>query len=100
MSNRLSTPEKTAQLVHSFAAHTAQPQPSLFSLAELPARLWTLKEVAEYLQMSKDWVRDHATRRQPRIPSIRLGGRRKVLRFRPQDVRQFINDHLSEEQPR
>jgi predicted DNA-binding transcriptional regulator AlpA len=87
--------ETTADLVRSFEAQ--QPQPSLFSPAELPPRLWTLDEVAEFLQMSKDWVRDHATRRQPRIPSIRLGGRRAVLRFRPQDVRQFINQHLQPE---
>jgi predicted DNA-binding transcriptional regulator AlpA len=82
----------TEQLVKSFEAH--QPQPSLFSPAELPPRLWTLDEVAEFLQMSRAWVRDHATRRQPRIPSIRLGGHRAVLRFRPQDVKQFVNEHL------
>jgi hypothetical protein len=82
----------TEQLVKSFEAH--QPQPNLFSPAELPARLWTLDEVAEFLQMSPGWVRDHATRRQPRIPSIRLGGHRAVLRFRPQDVQQFVNEHL------
>jgi predicted DNA-binding transcriptional regulator AlpA len=86
--------EATAELLQNFEA--LQAQPSLFSPAELPPRLWTLDEVAEFLQMSKDWVRDHATRRQPRIPSIRLGGRRAVLRFRPQDVRQFVNEHLSE----
>jgi len=90
----MQTQETTAQLVRSFEAH--QPQPSLFSPAELPVRLWTLDEVADFLQMSKAWVRDHATRRQPRIPSIRLGGRRAVLRFRPQDVRQVVNEHLQE----
>jgi hypothetical protein len=84
--------EPTADLVRSFEAH--QPQPSLFSPAELPPRLWTLDEVAEFLQMSPGWVRDHATRRQPRIPSIRLGGHRAVLRFRPQDVQQFVNENL------
>ena len=82
----------TAQLIHSFEAH--QPQPTLFSPAELPPRLWTLDEVPDFLQMSKDWVRDHATRRQPRILSIRLGGRRAVLRFRPQDVQQFVDENL------
>jgi hypothetical protein len=58
--------EPTADLVLSFEAH--QPQPSLFSPAELPPRLWTLDEVAEFLQMSPGWVRDHGTRRQPRLP--------------------------------
>lgn len=97
---RAPAPEPTAQLIDNFVsrARKADPQPELFSPTELPSRLWTLDEVAEFLQMSKDWVRDHATRSQPRIPSIRLGGHRKVLRFRPQDVHQFINEHLSEEE--
>jgi hypothetical protein len=69
-------------------------QPGLFSPAELPPRLWTLDEVAKFLQMSRGWVRDHSTRRQPRIPCMRLGGRRAVLRFRPQDVKQFVNENL------
>jgi hypothetical protein len=90
--HRAAIHEETADLVQSF--EDAHQQPSLFSPAELPPRLWTLDEVAEFLQMSTDWVRDHATRRQPRIPSIRLGGRRAVLRFRPQDVRQFVNENL------
>ena len=96
MNNRLRTEEGTAQLIQGFEAHAsaASGQPSLFSPAELPARLWTLDEVAQFLQMSKDWVRDHATRRQPRIPSIRLGGHRAVLRFRPQDIKQFVNEHF------
>jgi predicted DNA-binding transcriptional regulator AlpA len=86
----------TESLIDNYEARARKghPQLSLFSPAELPPRLWTLDEVAEFLQMSKDWVRDHATRRQPRIPSIRLGGRRAVLRFRPQDVREFVNEHL------
>lgn len=88
--------EATAELVQSFEAHQHQREPALFSAAELPPRLWTVDEVAEFLQMSGDWVRDHATRRQPRIPSIRLGGRRAVLRFRPQDVRQFVDDNLKQ----
>jgi predicted DNA-binding transcriptional regulator AlpA len=85
---------RTSELIESFEARAFQAQPALFSPAELPERLWTLDEVAEFLQMSKDWVRDHATRRLPRIPSIRLGARRKVLRFRPQDVNQFLNEHF------
>ena len=56
--------------------------------------LLTLDQVAEMLQVSKAWVRDHATRREPRIPVVRLGDRRAVLRFRAQDVEQFIAQHL------
>ena len=93
---RVPAPESTAQLIDNFAsrARKEDPQASLFSPAELSPRLWTIEEVAEFLQMSKDWMRDHATRRQPRIPCIRLGGRRAVLRFRPQDVKQFVNDNF------
>ena len=84
----------TADLIESFQAKTLQAQPALFSAAELPPRLWTLDDVAAFLGVSKAWVRDHATRRQPRIPCVRLGGRqRAVLRFRPQDIEQFVNEN-------
>jgi predicted DNA-binding transcriptional regulator AlpA len=56
--------------------------------------LLTLDQVAAQLGMSKAWVRDHATRRSPRIPVVRFGDRRAVLRFRPQDVELFINSNL------
>jgi hypothetical protein len=56
--------------------------------------LLTLDQVAEMLGVSKAWVRDHATRRSPRIPVVRFGDRRGVLRFRPRDVEGFINSNL------
>jgi predicted DNA-binding transcriptional regulator AlpA len=56
--------------------------------------LLTLDAVSELLGVSKAWVRDHATRRNPRIPVVRLGGKRAVLRFRPQDIENFIDAHL------
>ena len=56
--------------------------------------LLTLDQVAKTLGTSKAWVRDHATRRDPRIPCVRLGGKRALLRFRPQDVEAFIDKHL------
>jgi helix-turn-helix protein len=57
--------------------------------------LLTLDQVAGMLAVSKAWVRDHATRRNPRLPVVRLGGRRALLRFRLQDVEGFIGKHLS-----
>jgi hypothetical protein len=54
----------------------------------------TIADVALLLGVSKAWVRDHATRRNPRLPVIRLGGKQAVLRFRPQDLENFINSHL------
>jgi predicted DNA-binding transcriptional regulator AlpA len=56
--------------------------------------LLSQEDVAQMLGVSKAWVHDHATRRSPRIPVVRLGGRRAVLRFRPVDIEQFINAHL------
>lgn len=56
--------------------------------------LMTPDEVATRLGVSKAWVRDHATRRNPRIPVVRFGERRAVLRFWPEDVEEFINLHL------
>ena len=56
--------------------------------------LLTLEQVAETLGVSKDWVRDHATRRNPRLPVVRLGDKRAVLRFRPEDIQKFIAAHL------
>lgn len=50
-------------------------------------RLLTPVEVAEWLGVSAAWVRDHSTRKQPKIQAIRLG---KLMRFRPEDVEAFI----------
>jgi excisionase family DNA binding protein len=50
-------------------------------------RLSTPKQVAARLGVSERWVRDHATRRNPRIPAVKLGSR---LRFREIDVNEFI----------
>jgi predicted DNA-binding transcriptional regulator AlpA len=65
---------------------------------QLGQRLLTLDDVAATLGVSRAWVRDHATRRNPRIPVVRLGGKRAVLRFRPQDIESFIAAHLSVQQ--
>jgi hypothetical protein len=47
-------------------------------------------EVAKWLGVSVAWVRDHATRKSPRLPAIKAG---KLLRFRPIDVRGFIHHY-------
>jgi len=51
--------------------------------------LLTPEQVAKRLRVSPRWVRDHATRRSPRIPAVDLGSR---MRFRPSDVEQFIRE--------
>jgi hypothetical protein len=48
-------------------------------------RLLTPEQVAERLNVSPDWVRDHSSRKTPRLPVIRLGGgpgRAGLLRYR------------------
>ena len=52
-------------------------------------RLLTPREVAQILNVSAAWVYDHADRKRPAIPSVRLG---KAVRFRPEDVRTFIEE--------
>jgi len=54
--------------------------------------LLTAQVVAERLGVSERWVRDHATRRNPRIPVVKLGS---LLRFRQEDIENFLISHLS-----
>ena len=49
--------------------------------------LLTAKEVASILKVSYGWVKDHATRKEPRLRCVRVGD---LLRFRPKDVAEFI----------
>lgn len=56
--------------------------------------LLNCEQVAELLGCSAAWVRDHSTRRSPRIPVIKLGNNKKpMLRFRRRDVDEFIEKH-------
>src|SRR5438874_1117503 len=50
-------------------------------------RLLTPQEVADRLGVSQRWVRDHATRRWPKITAVKLGS---LLRFRWRDVEDFL----------
>ncbi|MGA9670618.1 MAG: helix-turn-helix domain-containing protein [Terracidiphilus sp.] len=49
--------------------------------------LLTAEQVAERLGVSERWVRDHATRRNPRIRAVKLG---PLLRFRWCDVQELV----------
>jgi len=51
--------------------------------------LLTVEDVSNILRVSKAWVRDHATRRTPRLPSVKVGG---LLRFRPERIEEFIRE--------
>lgn len=57
--------------------------------------LWTPEQVARRLNVSPDWVRDHSSRKEPRLPVIRLGGgpgRAGLLRYRASKIEQFIEE--------
>ncbi len=54
---------------------------------DLGERLLIAREVAARLGVSERWLRDHATRRNPRIPAIKLG---PLVRFRWADVQEFV----------
>ena len=58
-------------------------------------RLFTAQEVADRLGVSERWVRDHATRRKPRLRAIKLG---PLLRFRWSDVQAMVAQ-LATEKP-
>lgn len=59
---------------------------SLHSLSK-GERLLNAREVAAKLGVSERFVRDHTTRRLPRIPGVRLG---KLIRYRSCDVDLFM----------
>ena len=47
------------------------------------------------LNVSPDWVRDHSSRKTPRLPVIRLGGgprRAELLRYRASDIERFVDE--------
>ena len=58
----------------------------------LPARLLTAEEVAKFLSIRVATVYDAASA--GRIPVVRLweGKRRAMIRFRPSDIEQLINE--------
>jgi predicted DNA-binding transcriptional regulator AlpA len=60
--------------------------------------LWTVKQVAARLAVSVDWVHDHVSRKEPRLPvanfSSERGRGRGVLRFRREDIENFIEQQI------
>ncbi len=61
----------------------------------LRERLMNAREVAARLGVSERWVRDHTTRRSPKIRAVKLG---TLIRYRPADVDTFM-DHLDTLRP-
>jgi excisionase family DNA binding protein len=67
--------------------------PKLEPSLNVDERLFTAQEVAERLGVSERWVRDHATRRKPRLRAIKLG---PLLRFRWSDVQALVAQQATE----
>ena len=66
--------------------HTQNAISSAFSPAE-HERLLNAREVAARLGVSERWVRDHTTRRSPKIRGVKLG---TLMRYRCADVEEFM----------
>ncbi len=65
--------------------------------------LLTPEQVAQRLQVSPDWVRDHSGRKEPMLPVIRLGGgpgRAGLLRYRANEIEEFIDEMARRSQRR
>lgn len=50
----------------------------------------TVEEVAARLNVTKDWVWDHSSRKLPYLPVIRMSD--GVLRYRASEIEEFINE--------
>ena len=53
-------------------------------------RLYTAQELAEATSLSACFWREHATRRYPRVPCVRVA--RNRIRFRASDVAKFLGE--------
>lgn len=88
----MSTTESTVTLVETpTAIHSAIGAP------HKPKRLLNVSDVAQWLDVSEGWVRDHASgRRHPRLRAIKLGSSRGkgLWKFREEDVHEFIEERV------
>ena len=55
--------------------------------------LLTPAQVAERLHVSVAWVRDHSSRKHPRLPVTRIGG---LLRFHPADIDKWVAEQRTD----
>ena len=62
------------------------------SVQQMPSRdvLLSVEDVAQRLNVTKDWVWDHSSRKAPYLPVIRMSD--GVLRYRSSEVEAFINE--------
>ena len=66
------------------------PQRALTPNPAMADPLLTVEDVRRRLNVSKDWVWDHCSRKKPRLPFIRMGD--GALRFRASAIEAFIDE--------
>jgi predicted DNA-binding transcriptional regulator AlpA len=87
---------------HSAQTETAPPQPEVHAdphrrkppqkvtAEEAADPLLTVDDVARRLNVSRDWVWDHSSRKSPQLPVIRMGD--GALRYRASRIEAFIDE--------
>jgi predicted DNA-binding transcriptional regulator AlpA len=62
------------------------------TVERMPLRdpLLTAEEVAARLNVTKDWVWDHSSRKAPYLPVIRIGD--GTLRYRASQIEEFVTE--------
>ena len=70
-------------------AHRRKP-PSRVTTEEAADPLPTVDDVARRLNVSRDWVWDHSSRKSPQLPVIRMGD--GALRYRASRIEAFIDE--------
>ena len=76
--------------VNEFAPVRKPPQRALATAHPAMDPLLTVEDVSVRLNVSKDWVWDHCSRKLPRLPVIRMGD--GALRFRTSAIEAFIDE--------
>ena len=62
------------------------------SVQQMPSRdvLLTVEDVAQRLNVTKDWVWDHSSRKAPYLPVIRMSD--GALRYRASGIEEFLKE--------
>jgi predicted DNA-binding transcriptional regulator AlpA len=69
---------------------SALPEPVNAIVDPKPDPLLTPDDVAQRLNVSRDWVWDHSSRKSPFLPVIRVSD--GLLRYRASQIEEFVNE--------
>jgi predicted DNA-binding transcriptional regulator AlpA len=69
---------------------SARPEPFNTIVDPRPDPLLTPEDVAQRLNVSRDWVWDHSSRKSPFLPVIRVSD--GLLRYRASQIEEFVNE--------